>query len=78
MGCILFRTLCGTVPFPGTNPAKVYEDIKARRITWPADTESIMSKEAIHLINIMLQLSPGNRIGHDPESLIVLKTHPFF
>ena len=54
MGNILFRTLCGVVPFPGTNPAKVYDDIKNRRITWPADAETIMSKEAIHLINAMI------------------------
>jgi hypothetical protein len=26
----------------------------------------------------MLQISPENRLGHDLESLAVLKTHPFF
>ena len=69
MGNILFRTLCGVVPFPGTNPAKVYDDIKNRRITWPADVDQIMSKEAIHLINAMIQISPKNRLGHDMNTL---------
>ena len=48
MGNILFRILYGKVPFPGTNPDKVYDDIKHRRITWPMDNiiDEIMSKEA--------------------------------
>jgi serine/threonine protein kinase len=70
--------LCGIVPFPGTNPAKVYDDIKNRKITWPADTEEIMSKEAIHLIDNMIKIAPNQRLGHNPETLKLLKTHPFF
>ena len=48
MGNILFRILFGKVPFPGTNPDKVYDDIKHRRITWPMDNilDEIMSKDA--------------------------------
>jgi serine/threonine protein kinase len=56
LGNILFRTLYGAVPFPGTNPAKVYEDIKSRRITWPPEEiiDQIMSKEAQQLIGFMI------------------------
>lgn len=35
LGCILFKMLTGTVPFKGTNPIKVYADIKNRNIQWP-------------------------------------------
>jgi hypothetical protein len=38
----------------------------------------MMSKEAFHLINAMIQIEPKNRLGHDLESLKLLKTHPFF
>ena len=32
LGCILFKMYTGTVPFKGTNPHKVYSDIKSRNI----------------------------------------------
>lgn len=35
LGCILFKMFTGTVPFKGTNPHKVYADIKTRNIQWP-------------------------------------------
>ena len=68
------------VPFPGTMPMKVYADIKARNIQWPDDEvlKPIMSLEARDLIERLLQLSPGNRLGHNMESMKVLKGHPFF
>lgn len=37
-----------------------------------------MSKEAVDLINRMIQLEPANRLGHDLESTQILKQHPFF
>lgn len=69
----------GYVPFKGSNHA-VYKDIKERNIQWPLEhvLEEIMSKEAYDLINRLIQLEPTNRLGHDLESLKVLKTHPFF
>jgi len=59
---------------------KVYADIKARNIQWPDDEvlKPIMSLEARDLIERLLQLSPGNRLGHNMESMKVLKGHPFF
>lgn len=59
---------------------KVYADIKSRNIQWPPeeDLKARMSVEAIDLINRMLQLSPGNRLGHNLESMKILKGHPFF
>jgi len=70
----------GTVPFKGTNPMKVYQDIKARNIQWPPEEKlnQLMSPEAIDLVNRMLQVSPKNRLGHNLESLAILKQHPFF
>ena len=59
----------------------VYRDIKARKIQWPEDEESYnkkMSIEAQDLVNRMIQLDPQNRLGHNLESIKVLKTHPFF
>ena len=44
-GCMLFKMLTGSVPFPGTNMT-VYNDIKARNIKWPQDINAVMSQEA--------------------------------
>ena len=68
--------LTGTVPFKGTNPTRVYMDIKNRNIQWPE--KKCMTDQAQHLINQMIQLEPENRLGHNFENLQVLKTHPFF
>lgn len=56
LGCILFKMFIGTVPFKGTNPMKVYADIKARNIQWPEESilATKMSKEAAHLIDCMI------------------------
>lgn len=56
MGNILFKMLVGTVPFKGTNHAKVYQDIKARNIGWPRPDilAKIMSKDAELLIDSMI------------------------
>lgn len=37
-----------------------------------------MSKEAEDLINRMIQLEPQHRLGHNLESIKMLKQHPFF
>ena len=72
--------LTGHVPFKGSVAPTVYKDIKNRNIQWPAPDviDSIMSKEAQDLINRMIQLEPGNRLGHNLESTQLLKQHPFF
>ena len=53
IGNILFKMLVGSVPFKGTNHAKVYQDIKARNIGWPRPDilVTLMSKDAESLIN---------------------------
>tara|TARA_B110000285_G_scaffold224642_1_gene281724 strand:+ start:942 stop:1070 length:129 start_codon:yes stop_codon:yes gene_type:complete len=33
-----------TVPFKGVNPNKVYSDIKARNIQWPADEDFVKNR----------------------------------
>jgi serine/threonine protein kinase len=80
MGNILFKMLVGSVPFKGTNHAKVYQDIKARNIGWPRPDilVNLMSKDAEDLINKMIQINPEERLGCNLESLITLKKHPFF
>lgn len=56
LGCILFKMFINKVPFPGTQPMKVYADIKSRNITWPDEeiVKSRMSLEAQDLINRMI------------------------
>jgi serine/threonine protein kinase len=79
-GNILFKMLVGVVPFKGMNPIKVYSDIKSRNIGWPRPDilPTIMSTDAIDLINRMIQLNPDDRLGCNLESLAILKEHPFF
>ena len=55
---------------------KVYQDIKNRNIQWPPDHK--VPDAAVDLINRMIQVEPEHRLGHDLESLKLLKTHPFF
>jgi len=56
LGNILFKMLYGKVPFVGSNPEKVYMDIKQRNIHWPpaGEIESIMSQDAQEVINLMI------------------------
>ena len=80
LGNILFKMLTGTVPFKGSQPHMVYKDIKNRNIQWP-DVEKkreCMSEAAEDLINRMIQIEPTHRLGHDLESVRLMKTHPFF
>ena len=72
--------LVGTVAFPGQNPAQVYSDICERKIQWPRPEilQHMMSKEAVDLVNAMIQIDPSKRLGNNLESISNLKTHPFF
>lgn len=56
LGCILFKMFINKVPFPGTQPMKVYAAIKSRNITWPDEevVKARMSIDAIDLINRMI------------------------
>lgn len=80
LGCILFKMFIGKVPFQGTSQMKVNADIKGRKIRWPEEEylKTIMSMEAIDLVNRMIQINPGNRLGHDLDNIQILKQHPFF
>jgi len=57
LGNILFKMLTGVVPFKGSQPNKVYQDIKNRNIQWPKE-EDVMSEVSVDLINRMIQLEP--------------------
>lgn len=37
-----------------------------------------MSQEAKDLIDRMIQVEPTHRLGHNLESIAIMKTHPFF
>lgn len=65
----------GTVPFKGANPINVYRDIKNRKISWPEEDKmkEIFSEEAVHLIDQMIQIEPTHRLGHNLESIALLK-----
>ena len=59
---------------------QVHRDIKDRKIGWPEkeQLDKIMSIEAQDLINRMIQIEPQHRLGHNLESIQMLKNHPFF
>ena len=71
VGCILFEFLYGYPPFHAGTPDEVFENILARRISWPDDNDFDVSQEAKDLMNKLLCLDPRQRLGanvHDTFS----------
>ncbi len=67
VGCILFEFLYGYPPFHAGTPDEVFENILARRISWPDDNECEVSPEAKDLINKLLCLDPKDRLGRNND-----------
>jgi serine/threonine-protein kinase RIM15 len=67
VGCILFEFLYGYPPFHADTPDQVFENILARRITWPEDDEIPVSSEAKDLINKLLCMDPKERLGSNKD-----------
>ncbi|CAL3966362.1 unnamed protein product [Diplocarpon coronariae] len=63
VGCILFEFLYGYPPFHASTPDEVFENILARRISWPDEGDFDVSSEAKDLMNKLLCLEPRDRLG---------------
>jgi len=74
-GVMLYRMLCGSKPFKG----KVDRDLdKAVIEKKPQFPKEIFSKDAISLLNGLLQKKPENRLGCGEKGIQEIKEHPFF
>ncbi|RKF81224.1 putative serine threonine-protein kinase ppk18 [Golovinomyces cichoracearum] len=83
VGCILFEFLHGYPPFHAETPDKVFENILARRISWPDENECNVSIEARDLVNKLLCLDPKQRIGSNSNDKYEcgadeIQAHPWF
>ncbi|TVY49387.1 Serine/threonine-protein kinase [Lachnellula occidentalis] len=83
VGCILFEFLYGYPPFHAGTPDEVFENILARRISWPDDADFDVSPEAKDLMNKLICLDPRERLGANSEEKYScggdeIRNHPFF
>jgi len=83
VGCILFEFLYGYPPFHAGTPDEVFENILARNISWPDEAECDVSAEAKDLINKLLTMDPGERLGSNTDESFgnggeEIRTHPWF
>ena len=83
VGCILFEFLYGYPPFHAGTPDEVFENILARRISWPDDNDFEVSPEAKDLMNKLLCLDPRHRLGANIDEQFScggeeIRKHAFF
>jgi serine/threonine-protein kinase RIM15 len=83
VGCILFEFLAGYPPFHAGTPDEVFENILARKISWPDDEDWDISPEAKDLMNKLLCLEPRERLGANTEDKFScggeeIRKHPWF
>jgi serine/threonine-protein kinase RIM15 len=83
VGCILFEFLYGYPPFHAGTPDEVFENILARKISWPDDSDVEVSPEAKDLINKLLTLDPRERLGANAQETYScggeeIRRHPWF
>jgi serine/threonine-protein kinase RIM15 len=83
VGCILFEFLFGYPPFHAETPDAVFENILARKISWPDEGEFDVSSEAKDLMNRFLCMDPRQRIGANSEDLYAsggeeIRAHAWF
>ncbi|KAG9228597.1 putative Serine/threonine-protein kinase cek1 [Amylocarpus encephaloides] len=83
VGCILFEFLYGYPPFHAGTPDEVFENILARRISWPDDADFDVSPEAKDLMNRLLCLDPRGRLGANIGDKFScggdeIRNHPWF
>ncbi|OTB02102.1 hypothetical protein M426DRAFT_74794 [Hypoxylon sp. CI-4A] len=81
VGCILFEFLYGYPPFHADEADHVFENILARKITWPDEDD--ISPEAKDLINKLLTIDPQQRLGANREAKYAsggeeIRNHPWF
>ncbi|KAL2160937.1 hypothetical protein VTH06DRAFT_8649 [Thermothelomyces fergusii] len=83
VGCIMYEFLYGIPPFHASEPDQVFENILARRIHWPDESEDEVSPEAKDLINKLLCMDPQQRLGSNREDKFQsggeeIRNHPWF
>ncbi|KKA28707.1 hypothetical protein TD95_003792 [Thielaviopsis punctulata] len=84
VGCIMFEFLYGIPPFHDKEPELVFENILARRINWPDESEEeLTSSEAKDLINKLLCMDPDERLGANNQEKFAsggeeIRSHPWF
>ena len=61
LGICLFAMLCGMVPFKGRNIYELKDSIIQEELKIPPESENKLSREARHLIKVMLQKDPNKR-----------------
>ncbi|CAD8150941.1 unnamed protein product [Paramecium pentaurelia] len=60
-GVILYILLCGYPPFTGKNEQEIFEKVKLGRLKFPNEEWDLISKEAKHLIQKMIQVDVNLR-----------------
>ncbi|KAK3938049.1 Serine/threonine-protein kinase cek1 [Diplogelasinospora grovesii] len=83
VGCIMFEFLYGYPPFHAGEAERVFENILARRIQWPDESEDEVSPEAKDLMNKLLCSDPQQRLGSNREEKFKcggeeIRNHPWF
>ena len=83
LGCIMFEFLFGYPPFHGDTPEKVFENILARKISWPDDDGALASDEAKDLMTKLMTLNPKERLGANMDEKYStggeeIRAHPWF
>ena len=83
LGCILFEFLFGIPPFNADSPEEVFENILARNIAWPEDSDFLVSDDAKDLIDKLIRLDPRDRLGANiedkyPSGGAEIRAHPWF
>ncbi|ELR19976.1 protein kinase domain containing protein [Acanthamoeba castellanii str. Neff] len=74
LGCVLYEFLVGIPPFCGSCVEEIFQRILSRDIEWPDESE--VSRDAIDLIDKLLQIKASERLGYQGASEV--KEHPFF
>jgi serine/threonine protein kinase len=80
LGCIIYEMLVGYSPFYAKSKDIVFSNVLERKFTFPPD----LDKDAKDLIDKLLEIVPGNRIGLKNGSFDEIncyqeiKSHPFF
>lgn len=74
LGCTLYQMLSGTSPFKDASEWLIFQKIIARDIRFP----NYFSEEARDLVDRLLDIEPGRRLGAGPDGYASLKNHPFF
>eukprot|EP00823_Brevimastigomonas_motovehiculus_P005177 TRINITY_DN364_c1_g6_i1.p1 TRINITY_DN364_c1_g6~~TRINITY_DN364_c1_g6_i1.p1 ORF type:complete len:778 (-),score=258.93 TRINITY_DN364_c1_g6_i1:217-2550(-) len=74
LGILIYEMLAGYPPFYDEDPMKTYSKIVQGNVNFPKE----FSKEAINLIQRLLQHTPTKRLGVVQGGATLIKQHPWF